>query len=58
MDERKNSGPIFLQAFRKHSESKVRVRGLMILRPGGASALATAHATLPRVWKEAGMEGR
>jgi hypothetical protein len=34
------------------------VGGLMVLKLGGAGVLATAHSNLPRVWREAGMEGR
>jgi hypothetical protein len=30
----------------------------MILKPRGAIAQAAAHSHLPRVWREAGMEGR
>ena len=30
----------------------------LILKPRGASAQAAAHSHLPRVWREAGMEGR
>ena len=37
---------------------RLKVRGLMILKPRGASAQAAAHSHLPRVWREAGMEGR
>jgi hypothetical protein len=33
-------------------------RGPRILKPRGASAQAAAHSHLPRVWREAGMEGR
>jgi len=31
---------------------------LMVLKSEGAGALATAHSTLPRVWREAGIKGR
>jgi len=34
------------------------VRGLVILTPWGADALVATHSPLPRVWREAGMEGR
>jgi hypothetical protein len=37
---------------------KVRMRGLMVLKSGGAGALATVNSTLPRVWREAGMKRR
>jgi len=30
----------------------------MILKPRGASARVATHSHLPRVWREAGMEGR
>ena len=33
-------------------------RGLMILKPRGASTQVATHSHLPRVWREAGMEGR
>ena len=33
-------------------------RGLMILKPRGAGAQVATHSHLPRVWREAGMEGR
>ena len=57
-DGRKNSGPNFCRRPEGSEKTKVRVGGLMVLKPGGAGALATAHSTLPRVWREAGMEGR
>jgi hypothetical protein len=34
------------------------MRGLVVLKSGGAAAPAIAHSTLPRVWREAGMQGR
>ena len=37
---------------------KVRMRGMMVLEPGGAAELAVAHSTLSRVGRGAGMEGR
>ncbi len=33
------------------------MRGLMILKPRGASAQAAAHSHLPRVWREQGWRG-
>jgi len=30
----------------------------MILKPRGAGAQVATHSHLPRVWREAGMEGR
>ena len=30
----------------------------MILKPRGADAQVATHSHLPRVWREAGMEGR
>ena len=57
-DGRKNSGPNFCRRPEGTEKIKVRAGGLMVLKPGGAGALATAHSNLPRVWREAGMEGR
>ena len=34
-----------------------KVRGLMILKPRGAGAQVATHSHLPRVWREAEMEG-
>ena len=57
-DGRKNSGPIFCRRPEGTEKIKVRMKGLMVLKSGGAGALDTAHSTLPRVWREAGMKGR
>ena len=57
-DGRKNSGPNFCRRPEGSEKTKVRVGGLMVLKLGGAGVLATAHSNLPRVWREAGMEGR
>ena len=57
-DGRKYSGPIFCRRPEGTEKIKVRMRGLMVLKSEGAGALATAHSTLPRVWREAGMKGR
>jgi len=56
-DGRTYSGPIFCRRPEGTEKIKVRMRGLMVLKSGGAGALATAHSTLPRVWREAGDEG-
>ena len=48
-DGRKNSGPKICRRPEGTEKIKVRVGGLMVLKPGGAGALATAHSTLPRV---------
>ncbi len=57
-DGRKHSGSIFCRCPEGTEKIKVRMRGLMVLKSEGAGALATAHSTLPRVWKEAGIKGR
>ena len=57
-DGRKNSVPFFCRRPEGSEKTKVRVKGLMILKPRGAGAVATAHSNLPRVWREAGMKGR
>ncbi len=57
-DGRKNSGPIFCRRPEGTEKIKVRMRGLMVLKSGGAGALDTAHSTLPKVWREAEMRGR
>ena len=37
---------------------KVKLRGVTILGSGGVMTGIVAHSTLPRVWREAEMEGR
>jgi len=57
-DVRKYSGTMFCKRPEGTEKIKVRMRGLTVLKSGGAVALVSAHSTLPRVWREAGLKGR
>jgi hypothetical protein len=48
----------FLNFQKTLRQIKVKLRGVTILGSGGVMTGIVAHLTLPRVWREAEMEGR
>ena len=57
----KNGGNAQSQIFELPEDTetiKVKLRGVTILGSGGVMTGIVAHYTLPRVWREAEMEGR